>query len=67
MREYYNFFQNRRYKLKLRYDGYYTTFVWYTRVHKNCHNEIRLVAKTIRPEDYDTFINRVAKLMMIGA
>ena len=67
MHKHYSFFENRRYKLKLRYDGYNTTFVWYTRDRKNCRSEIKFISKSVVPETYDTFIERVAKLMIIGA
>ena len=48
--------------LQTRYDGWYTSMIWYTR--KN--GKTNVVEKSTVHEDYDAFINRVAKIKMVN-
>lgn len=46
--------------LQTRHDGFYTSMVWY----KKDKDRIVVVENSVRAEDYDKFIGRVAKLKL---
>ena len=57
----YNFFiKSMGLHLQTRHDGFYTSMVWY----KKDKDRTIVVENSVRAEDYDKFIGRVAKLKL---